>query len=196
METDPLSCNINMSLARKVQEAVTCKDLYEIAFKHETLHLQRCQARLNSKKLLTPAGLAREEAEGYAQEIRELKELLKKLICKGKLTFVMASSISMPAPVGTLQFNSEGTYPFRINDQEKIGGDGSYWIKVATSGQCTVSGYDATYAQSVSGDAEEDYLQFKFTPKGQATFSSFRITCPAGPLESYGSLVLLSHSEP
>jgi hypothetical protein len=79
METNPLTCNINMPLARKVEEAVPCKELYEIAFKHETMHLQKCQARLSSKKLLTPAGLAFEEAEGYAQEIAELERLLEKI---------------------------------------------------------------------------------------------------------------------
>jgi hypothetical protein len=77
MKTDPLSCKINMTLAKQVEEAVPCKDLYQIAFRHEVMHLQKCQARLNGKKLLTPAGLALEEAEGYAQEIAKLKTLLK-----------------------------------------------------------------------------------------------------------------------
>ena len=77
MKTDPLSCKINMTLAKQVEEAVPCKDLYQIAFRHEVMHLQKCQARLNSKKLLTPAGLALEEAEAYAKEITELEKLLK-----------------------------------------------------------------------------------------------------------------------
>jgi hypothetical protein len=76
MKTDPLGCKINMALAKQVEEAVPCKDLYNIAFKHEVMHLQKCQTRQNRKRLLTPKGLALEEAQGYAQEIAELEKLL------------------------------------------------------------------------------------------------------------------------
>jgi hypothetical protein len=129
---------------------------------------------------LTPAGLAREEAEGYAQEIEELKQLLKKLVCKGKLSYDMKSSVAIPQPVGTLTFNTQGTFPFEIDKDEKIHGDGSYSSKVQEAGQCTLTGYDKTYEVGLSGDAAEDSLQFKFTPKGQATMPSIRITCPKG----------------
>ncbi len=84
MKTDPLACKIDMALAKQVEQAVPCKDLYKIAFRHEVMHLQKCQTRLNSKKLLTPKGLALEEAQGYAQEIAELEQLMRKADCKGQ----------------------------------------------------------------------------------------------------------------
>jgi len=81
METDSIKCSIDMLKARKAEEASPCKELYEIAFRHEALHMQKCQQRKGDKALptvmLTPAGKAREEAAAYAQEIAELKKLLK-----------------------------------------------------------------------------------------------------------------------
>ncbi|MFO1464064.1 MAG: hypothetical protein U1F66_09810 [bacterium] len=81
METDSIKCSIDMLKARKAEDASPCKELYEIAFRHEALHMQKCQQRKGNKALpavmLTPAGKAREEAAAYAQEIAELKKLLK-----------------------------------------------------------------------------------------------------------------------
>lgn len=81
METDSIQCTIDMLKARKAEQASPCKELYEIAFRHEALHMQKCQQRKGNHKLptvmLTPAGKAREEAAAYAQEIAELKKLLK-----------------------------------------------------------------------------------------------------------------------
>src|SRR5262249_19646681 len=81
METDSIKCSIDMLKAKKAEAASPCKELYEIAFRHEALHMQQCQERKGNKALptvmLTPAGKAREEAAAYAQEIAELKKLLK-----------------------------------------------------------------------------------------------------------------------
>ncbi|MFO1464299.1 MAG: hypothetical protein U1F66_11030 [bacterium] len=81
IETDSVQCSIDMLKARKAEEAAPCKELYDIAFRHEALHMQKCQQRKGNKALptvmLTPAGKAREEAAAYGQEIAELKKLLK-----------------------------------------------------------------------------------------------------------------------
>jgi hypothetical protein len=76
MKTDLLTCEIKMNLAKNVEEAVPCKDLYTAAMRHEVMHHDKCEARLRDKKLLTPMGLALEEASGYKQEIAELERLL------------------------------------------------------------------------------------------------------------------------
>ena len=81
METDPLECKINMVKAKRVEEAVPCNDLYKNALRHEVMHLNKCEQRKSKGLLLTPRGLALEEAEGYAQEIAELEKLQAKNNC-------------------------------------------------------------------------------------------------------------------
>jgi len=81
METNSIKCEMDLLKAKKAEAASPCKELYEIAFRHEALHMQKCQDRKGNQALpavmLTPAGKAREEAAAYAQEIEELKKLLK-----------------------------------------------------------------------------------------------------------------------
>jgi len=84
IETNSISCVIDMKKAEMAKEAMPCKELYESAMRHETMHQQMCEKRKGKGVfpnivLLTPAGKAREEAAGYSQEIAELQKMAKEL---------------------------------------------------------------------------------------------------------------------
>jgi len=84
IETNSITCVIDMKKAEMSKEAMPCQELYDSAMRHETMHQQICEKRKGKGVypnivLLTPAGKAREEAAGYSQEIAELQKMAKEL---------------------------------------------------------------------------------------------------------------------
>ncbi len=185
METDSIFCNINMAKARQAQEAAPCQEIGEIAFRHEAMHLQRCQQRKGEKKLptvvLTPAGKAREEMEAYTQEIAELKKLLED-IPGNSLELNGWNELTAPY-VGTIVINLSGKMPFSVQEEPPyaITGSGSYTVSADTSrSQCRYSGVDNTYPLTLSGNKSGEILNFKFSPSGTQVIPGMRLTCPRG----------------
>ena len=185
MSTDSITCVINAHQMSEAEKSLPCKEIYDIAVRHEVLHKTRCDQRMQGRSLpvirQTPAGYAREEADAYAQEIGDLQKLLKKLGCKGKLAYDSDTSLNLQQ-LGTIRFTSKGFWPYAIDDNDKIKGEGTHTVNVDTSGsKCTVSGYQSTYALNVEGEAEEEFLQFRFKPKpGYEVNPTFKISCPPG----------------
>ena len=185
MVTNSVTCNTDMLKARAAEQAVPCKELYEIAFRHEAMHLERCQNRKGNKLiptvLLTPAGQAREEVAAYTQEIGELKKLLEEM---SKAAIDLEGRFEMKLPqMGTFVIEQKGRFPFEIEEDppQKITGSGDMHITIDTSRtRCTVSGYNQTYAHRLEGNQEGDQLKIKFVPTGQMTIPTFRVTCPPG----------------
>jgi hypothetical protein len=185
MSTDSITCVINTQQMIDTEKALPCKELYDIALRHEVLHKTRCDQRKGGRTLpvirQTPAGYAREEADAYAQEISDLQKLLSKLGCKGRVEYESDTSLNLQL-LGTIRFTSKGFWPYEIDDNDKIKGEGTHTVNVDTSGsKCTVSGYQNTYALNIEGEAEEEFLQFRFKPKpGYETNPTFKVSCPPG----------------
>jgi hypothetical protein len=182
MSTDSVQCLIDMTKAAHAEQAVPCKEIYDIAFRHEAMHLQKCQERKGNRtlpaKLLTPAGKAREEMAGYAQEIAELKKLLDETL-EGRLEYDMEETMKAPQPIGTIVFRAKGNFPFKIDDQNTISGGGTYQFSADTAGsRCRYSGVNREYGVKLSGTLSGNDLQFHMTPTITTVIPSFRITCP------------------
>jgi hypothetical protein len=185
MSTDSITCVINPNQMTEAEKALPCKEIYDIALRHEVLHKTRCDQRKGDRNLpvvrQTPAGYAREEADAYVQEIDDLQKLLKKLGCKGRVEYDSDTSLNLQQ-LGVIRFTSKGFWPYEIDDNDKIKGEGTHTVNVDTSGtKCTVSGYQSTYALNVEGEAEEEFLQFRFKPKpGYEINPSMKVSCPPG----------------
>lgn len=181
METDSVQCKIDMAKARQAEQALPCKDLYEIAFRHEAYHLEQCQIRKGNNKvpakLLTPAGKAREEAAAYAREIAELEALLASM--NSSADYESRTVLSLPAPIGRIIFESEGGFTYEVDKKERVKGEGIQTFSVDTSGSgCTISGYLTELKYSVRGTRSKGVLKLKTTPIGITSYPSIRITCP------------------
>jgi len=154
METDSIQCSIDMLKARNAEQASPCKELYEIAFRHEALHMQKCQQRKGNNKLptvmLTPAGKAREEAAAYNQEIAELKKLL---VCKSYRVsgnyqrLVFSGTICDLEKLFTVKGKSMLDFTFTFTPSSKTNGSVAiavtgYGITGSGSGSYTVDGVE------------------------------------------------------
>lgn len=180
METDSVQCSIDMVKARQAEQAIPCKEMYEIAFRHEAYHLEQCQVRKGNNKvptkLLTPAGKAREEAAAYAREIAELEALLDSL--ESSADYESRTTVSLPAPVGRLVFESGGGFTYQVDKKGRIKGEGIQTFAVDTSGSgCTLSGYLTELKYKISGTRANGILKLKTTPL-TTTYPSIRATCP------------------
>ncbi len=78
-KTHPLTC-VTTDL-EEAQAAVPCPELKDMIAAHEDYHRTQCHLRKHNGKYLpylwmTPAGLAKEEATAYKQEVKTLRALL------------------------------------------------------------------------------------------------------------------------
>lgn len=185
MATDIIACKIDLAQAKQAEQAMPCKELYDIAFRHEALHLEACQKRKGEKIIppvrLTPAGKAREEAQAYAREIAELKALVKEAT-SGRLDIDGRMTFSFPAPVGTIVITQNGTLPFTVSPETgEVRGGGAYTIEADTSGsRCRISGYNQEYRNDIGGKLAAETFTFKVTEPSASVIPGFTITCPQG----------------
>lgn len=186
METDSVKCEIDMLKARKTQQALPCKDLYDIAFRHEAYHLEQCWLRRGGdetkppSKLLTPAGKAKEEAAAYAREIAELEAVLKSI--QSGVDYEGVSTLALPAPVGTIVYESEGNLEFKVDDKGKITGKGVQTFKLRTSGSsCSFSGFMPKLEMTVRGKKTGNILDFTLWYTNPRIPPPLLATCPKVP---------------
>lgn len=184
METDSVQCRIDMVKAQQAEQALPCKDLYEIAFRHEAYHLQQCQVRKGNNKvpakLLTPAGKAKEEAAAYAREIAELEAVLKSI--QSGVDYEGVSTLALPSPVGTIVYESEGNLEFKVDDKGKITGKGVQTFKLRTSGSsCTFSGFTPRLEMTVRGKKTGNVLDFTLWYTNPRVPAPLLATCPKVP---------------
>lgn len=192
MMTNIIACEINLDKAKQAEQAMPCKELHDIAFRHEVLHLEACQKRKGEKIIppvrLTPAGKAREEARAYTREITELKALVLEADCHGELEYQAPITLNMQ-PLLKYQIFSTARISFKIDDNTKKitgGGTQTLTLKQISSGECTATSSQSEYEWTVSGQEENGYLQFKFSPRGGATIPGIRMQCRIAGGQGYG----------
>lgn len=193
MSTNIIGCNIDLDKARQAEKAMPCKELHEIAFRHEALHLGACLKRKGDNNIppvrLTPAGKAREEAQAYTREIGELKSLLLKVGCKGELNYQGTTILNIPSFM-SFRIVSSAHLSFSIDEAtHKITGEGTQIVAIEpiSSGHCTANAGQSEYEWNIGGQEENDFLLFKFLPRSKTTLPNIGIIrCRIKGNESYG----------
>jgi hypothetical protein len=163
-------------------QASNCDEIVEGVKVHERAHRDFF---LSADKLAEGSALtwrllrtrAESEVVSYRAQTAYLKGVLEKLKCGGELEYHMIGVMSMPM-IGTFKFLADSTFPFTIDENKKIEGGGIQKQKLDASGSvCTVSGYKEDNEWAVSGEEQGEFLQFKFSPKGDAMLPSIQMKC-------------------
>jgi hypothetical protein len=180
MSTDVVNCAITG--LREAEGKVPCRELFEIARRHEAAHLARCQARKGGKtipsRILTPAGQAREEAEAYREEIGELGALLKQ-IGEAKLDHQTNVSVRL-GPLGTLVIQSTAEYAFTQNGDVITGSGAEIQTGKLVGGECHLTGFPRTLHYALSGRQVGEELEITLVPSGPGDrkVPETRMVCP------------------
>jgi hypothetical protein len=80
-KTNPVTCLIDDKALKAAQKALPCKEIGALLAAHEKYHFNECVMRKHPDKTLpyiwlTPAGVAKEEAEAYRQEAKAISKLI------------------------------------------------------------------------------------------------------------------------
>lgn len=81
------SCEQNPRELEKMREGSPCKEIAEITLRHEEIHRNECKAAgPDVYWARLPSGLAAEESERYAQQAKEMRDLLKRVLDNSELS--------------------------------------------------------------------------------------------------------------
>ncbi|HXM19570.1 MAG TPA: hypothetical protein VN934_12285 [Candidatus Tumulicola sp.] len=80
-KTNPVTCLIDNNALKAAQKALPCKELGALIAAHEKYHFMQCVMRKHPDNTLpyiwlTPAGVAKEEAEAYRREAKTISKLI------------------------------------------------------------------------------------------------------------------------
>jgi hypothetical protein len=186
-ETNPVTCVIDGAKLSSAMAAMPCKQLADMIHAHEVAHQRACIARKHAQGQvlpyiwLTPAGVAKEEADAYRAELALIQKMLDQL----KQPQLVSEALSVerfPAPMGTIRETVIGTIALIVSDStpQRVTGDGESVTEVDTSGsQCSVSGAQGTNKFSVTGQVTGGVLTLKATAFANPP-PAIRVTCPHG----------------
>jgi hypothetical protein len=186
-ETNPRTCEIDLEKQHAAMAAMPCKQLADMIQAHEKAHQAACVARKHREGQtipyiwLTPAGLAKEEADAYRVELATIQKMLEKLK-EPRLVSEAVSVQRFPAPMGTIRETVTGTYTLKVSDTtpQRVTGEGESIVSWDLSGsQCSISGGKGMGKTSLSGQVSGGVLTLSVTAMQNAT-SSIRVTCPHG----------------
>jgi hypothetical protein len=160
VETNSSQCETSTAPLQRAQASMPCRELADLLERHEVMHLVACEARKargTIARVLTPAGMAREEARAYRAEAAEIQKLIDEIEKKCERTFSGVSlSCSIPTPAGTVQMGQtvSGTacgdpvateWTFTTESWVKPGGGSS---KDDSQGRCVAKGSPTELAQA------------------------------------------------
>ena len=132
---------------------------------------------------------AESEVESYRRQTAYLREVLAKLEseCHGELVYEAPITLNMQ-PLLMYKIVSNARISFKIDDNNKITGGGiqTLTLEQIGSGACTATSAGSEYEWTVSGQEENGFLQFKFSPKAGTTIPGIQMQCKIAGGQGYG----------
>lgn len=167
-----------------------CDGIVEGVRVHERTHARKYTSPLTA---LGPWNLVRIRAESEVEAYRAQTIYLDALVaalelkCDGELEYRADITLNMQ-PLIMTKIVSTANISFKIDQNGRITGSGIQTLssEQVGSGACTVTSVRTEYEWIVTGQEENGFLQFKFSPRSGTTIPGIQMQCKIAGGQGYG----------
>lgn len=184
----PNTCQNEPGVLEALELGTPCRDIAEIVLRHEAVHRAECEAvGKDAYWDRLPSSMAAEEAERYAQQSREMRDLLKRVVGEGDWS--IETSLDMKG--STSGFS--GAWLITSDKASLEGGSASADGKLTLTGktrgvsrmtQATVAGKGCTisgeFIDEVEFRMETDGFSVSMTEKTKSVSGQMKVSCGKG----------------